>query len=140
MIIIYVQRLDGENADLTYNTAWEGLWVFAEISFGLIVACSFALPQFIEAKGTMLRGLFSSLTRSVASAMSFGTLTQSEKDTISLEEAALDRVTIMRNSDSDLPLTDRDQSTKSNSRPESVEVPLVRLDPVVDSPNGFLSQ
>jgi hypothetical protein len=84
MIIVYVTRLGGENADVSYNTAWQGLWAFAEISLGIIVTCMFSLPKFIEAKGAKLRGVFSNLARpftSLTSGGSFGILMQSRKDT-----------------------------------------------------------
>ena len=63
MIIIYVTRTGGEEVDETYNTAWEGLWAFAEISFGIIVSCTFLLPKPVEAEGGKLCCIFSSLTR-----------------------------------------------------------------------------
>ena len=112
MIIVYVTRLGGENADVSYNTAWQGLWAFAEISLGIIVACTFLLPKFIEAKGTKLRGVLSSLTRpftSLSSGWSFGILMQSKKDTTPSHEVTLDRVTMIGNSESDLPFATRDQ-------------------------------
>lgn len=111
MIIIYVTRLGGENADVSYNTAWQGLWAFAEISLGIVVICTFSLPKFIEAKGKMLRGLLSSLTRpftSLTSGLSLGALTQLKKDTSASREVTLDRVAVTGNSESELPFTNRD--------------------------------
>lgn len=111
MIIVYVLRVGGENADVSYNTAWQGLWAFAEISLGIVVTCTFSLPKFIEAKGTKLRGVLSSLTRpftSLTSGGSFGSIMQSKKDTTASEEVTLDRVPMTGYSESDLPFTNHD--------------------------------
>lgn len=111
MIIFYVTRLDGSNADVTYNTAWLGLWVFAEISFGITVTGTFLLPKFIEARGTKLRSFFLSLTRpltSLTSGRSFGNLLQSKKGTTAAQEVSLDTVTIVGHSENDLEFTNPD--------------------------------
>ena len=103
MIIVYLNRIGGENADVAYNTAWEFLWAIAEISFGLTVAGAFSLPKFIEAKGTMLRGIFSNLTRpftSITSGGSSGIIMQSRKETTAPPEATQDTVTMIGNSES----------------------------------------
>ena len=116
MIIVYVTRLGGVNADVSYNTAWQGFWAFAEISLGITVTCTFSLPKFIEAKGTKLRGAFSSLTRPSTSVMpggSFKILRQSKKDTTaSQEEVTIDRVSIIGCSENYLPFTNGDQDRK----------------------------
>lgn len=76
MIIVYVNRMGGPSADIAYNTAWQGLWAFAEISFGLTVTGTFLLPKFIEAKGADLRGIFSLIARPFSSSFSATTLTR----------------------------------------------------------------
>ena len=115
MIIFYVTRLGGENADVSYNTAWQGLWAFAEISLGIIVICTFSLPKFIEAKGTQLRGVFLSITRPFTSLTlggSFSILMQS-KDTSASQEVTLDRVITIGHSESDLPFNNRDHGMET---------------------------
>lgn len=110
MIIVYVNHLGRENADVSYNTAWEGLWAFAEIGLGMNVTSIFLLPKFIEAKGTKLRGTLSNLTRSftsLSSGWSFGILMQPKKHTTDSQATTLDRITIIGNSESDLPFANR---------------------------------
>lgn len=116
MIIIYVTRLGGENADVSYNTVWQGLWAFAEISLGIVVTCTFTLPKFIEAKGAKLRAVISSLTRpftrsftSLTSGGSFGRLMQSKKDTTASEGVTLGSVAVIGHSESELPFNNHDQ-------------------------------
>lgn len=105
MTIFYVSRIGAKNADMTFNTIGEGLWATAEISFGIIVTCTFSLPKFIEAEGTRLRGVVSSLTRpftSLTHVVSFGSPTQSNEDKTASPEVTLDRITIIKNSESDI--------------------------------------
>ena len=102
MLIVYLQRIGGENADVAYNTIWEFLWAIAEISFGLTVAGAFTLPKFIEARGTMLRGIFSSHTRtpmSITSGNSSGIIMQSGTETNPLPETTTDTVTMIGSSE-----------------------------------------
>lgn len=111
MIIFYVTRIGEQNADVSYNTAWEGLWAFAEISFGIIVTCTLSLPKFIEAEGKRIRGAFSSLTKpftSLTSPGSFGNVMKSKEKT-AFEEMTLDRVTIIGHLERDLPFTNHYQ-------------------------------
>lgn len=89
MIIIYLTRSGGDNADLSYNITWAGLWAYAEISFGIIVTCTLSLPKFIEAKGVKFHDAFSSFTRpftSLTSIGSFGSHGRSDKNTITREK------------------------------------------------------
>ena len=112
MIIVYVTRLGGPTADVSYNTAWQGLWAFAEISFGITVTGTFLLPKFIEAEGKKIRGLFSSLTRpftSLTSGSSFGIRLQSKKDSTAPHEVTLDTVRIIGRSESDLSFANPEQ-------------------------------
>ena len=118
MIIVYVSRLSGTNADVSYNTAWQGLWAFAEISFGIIVACTFSLPKLIEAKGTHLRSVFSSLTRpftSLTSSGYFGISMSSKKDNTASQGVALDRVTMTGHSEAELSIIRRYQEMEGYS-------------------------
>lgn len=48
---MYLLRMAGNNADASYNMAWLGLMVVAEISLGLCVISLLSLPKFMEAKG-----------------------------------------------------------------------------------------
>ena len=67
MILFYLSRMSGSNDDVSYNSAWLGLWAFAEISVGVSVTSTFLLPKFLEAEGSKLRSVlgrpFMSLTR-----------------------------------------------------------------------------
>lgn len=88
MIFIYTLRMGGPNGDVSYNTAWQGFWVFAEISLGLIVTCTLTLPRFIEAEGKQLRALiskvsgpFGSLVRLTRFTSSTGTTTKNKVST-----------------------------------------------------------
>lgn len=114
MIIVYLARTGGENADVSYNAAWLGLWAVAEISFGITVTGTFLLPKFIEAEGTKLRSIFSSLTRSLPSLTSrrFGSLIQWKKNRIVSQEVALDTITMIGHSESDADSINRDQDVE----------------------------
>lgn len=109
MMIFYLARMVGQNADVSYNTAWGGIWAFAEISLGITVSSMLLLPKFIEAKGTKLRGLFSSLTRSLTSLTSWE---QSKKDTTAPHEVRLDTFSMVGNSESDLVPANHDQDVE----------------------------
>ncbi len=110
MIIVYVTRIWGTNADVSYNAAWEGLWALAEISFGITVTGTFTLPKFIEAKGTKLRGIVSSLARRFASLTSgeSSRILMQSKDTTAPQEVTLDRIIMIGNSESDFASINRD--------------------------------
>lgn len=125
MLIIYVSRVEGENADVSYNTAWQGLSAYAEISFGIIVTCTFTLPKFIEVKGTKVRGILSSLMRPFTSLRSngfFGNFMQSKKDSTGSQEVTLDTFNMMGHSESNLPLNNRDQDTERYPSDESADI------------------
>lgn len=130
MIIVYVPRVAGENADVSYYTHWQGLWAFVEISLGIIVACAFTLPKFIEAKGTKLRGVLSSLTRpfpSLSLGGSFGSPMQSRKDTTASREATPDSVAMTGPSESHLPSTHPDYDIERYSSSEGARSPATYL-------------
>ena len=110
MIIIYVSRLGGSNADVSYNTAWEGLWGFAEISFGIIVACTFSLPKLLDAKGSLLRSVLSSFARpftSLTSGGSFGRSSSARRDTRDFQDVAHDRATTTADYEAELSVIHR---------------------------------
>lgn len=109
MMIFYLARMVGNSADVSYNTAWGGIWAFAEISLGITVSSMLLLPKFIEAKGTKLRGLFSILARSLTSLTSWE---QSKKDTTTPQEVRLDTFSIIGNSESDLVPTNHEQDVE----------------------------
>lgn len=126
MMIIYVTRLEGENADVSYNTAWQALWSYAEISLGMIVTCLLSLPKFIEVKGTKLRGFLSSLTRSfpsLTSGWSFGSLVQSKKITNASQDTIIGGSTMAGHSESDLPFSYQDCPIESYPFYEGVHNP-----------------
>lgn len=62
-MIVYVLRMSGDHADVTYNTAWAGFWLLAEISLATIVTCLISLPKFVEVHGKWFRTAFSNLSR-----------------------------------------------------------------------------
>lgn len=127
MIIVYVTRLSGEYADVSYNSTWQGLWAFAEISFGIIVTGAFSLPKFIEAKGPQIRSLFSSLTppfTSITSSVSFGIPMQSRKSTVASQEATLgDRVNMIGHPESNVSFLNRDHDIEGHPSYEGIPDP-----------------
>ena len=136
MIIFYVSRLGGANADVSYNTAWQGLWLFAEISFGIIVTCTLLLPKFLEAKGAKLRGIFSSLTRPFASFGSSGSFSihrRSSKDKAGSCEATVDSVVMVGRAGSETSSTNGDRDIEmcpsSEGVHNAVEYPSKAADP-----------
>ena len=34
--------------DSSYNAAWEGLWAYAEMALGIVVACSLSIPKLVR--------------------------------------------------------------------------------------------
>lgn len=85
--------MSDSNADVSYNSAWVGLWALAEISVGVSVTGTFLLPKFLEAEGPKLRGVlgrpFTSLTR--ISGRQWKNLTASSQEG---EEVVLNTVTV----------------------------------------------
>ncbi|KAF7513290.1 hypothetical protein GJ744_009711 [Endocarpon pusillum] len=67
VIIIYVLRMSGDHADVTYNTAWAGFWLLAEISLGTVVTCLLSLPKFVEAHGKLFKNTLSIFSRPLLS-------------------------------------------------------------------------
>jgi hypothetical protein len=63
MLIVYLTRMGGADADVSYNAAWMGLWAFAEISLGIVVTCMLSLPRLIEAKGQWVRDALSCMSK-----------------------------------------------------------------------------
>ena len=123
MMTVYLYRMVGQNGDTSYNSAWLGLWAFAEISLGITVTGTLLLPKFIEAKGTKLRGIFSSLTRPFTSLTSWGssnTLMQAKNDTTTPQEVRLDTFTMVGDSESGLVSTEHDQDVEQYSSYEDV--------------------
>lgn len=62
-MIVYVLRMSGDHADVTYNTAWAGFWLLAEISLATVVTCLISLPKFVEVHGKLFKTTVSNLTR-----------------------------------------------------------------------------
>ena len=93
MIIYYVTKLGGKDADIAYNATWMGCWAFVEIAFGIIVTCTLSMPKLIEARGKKIRIIFTNLTSS------FGSLLRSTRggnttksDTLPRGDVGLDEV------------------------------------------------
>lgn len=53
----------GDQQDASYEMAWMGLWSWAEIALGIIVACTLSLPKLVRAKSKEFGSLFSSVAR-----------------------------------------------------------------------------
>ena len=67
VMIVYVLRMNGDHADVTYNTAWAGFWLLAEISLATVVTCLISLPKFVEVHGKWFKTTFSNLSRPLIS-------------------------------------------------------------------------
>jgi hypothetical protein len=65
MRIIFSMKVvkQGKQADLSYEFAWMGMFAYAEISLGLIVACALALPKLLRAKGAGVTRIGSFVSR-----------------------------------------------------------------------------
>ena len=114
MSIVYLDRMGGDGADVSYNTAWAGIWALAEISLGITVIGTVMLPKFIEAKGTKLRGIFSGLPRSLTSltsGVSLGSFMQAKRGA-AVQEVALDTLTIIGSSESDAGSSNQDRDVE----------------------------
>ena len=140
MIMFYVSQLGGADADVSYNTAWQGLWAFAEITFGIIVTCTLLLPKFLEAKGARMRGILSSLQRpftSFGSGGSFSILMRSSRDKAGSREATIDRVGMVGRAESETSSTNRGQDTETHPSYEGVCNLVEYPSKVADPPNRF---
>ena len=123
-MIVYLSRMTGKNADVSYNVYWLGLWVFAETSLVITVTGTFLLPKFVEAKGAKLRGVFMGLARSfpssITSITSFAHVTQLKKNTINSQDGRLDTIAMIGRSESDVSTMNRDQDVERQTSDESV--------------------
>lgn len=65
MRLLYMFRLQsqGNHQDSSYNMAWMGLWSWAEIALGVIVACTLSLPKLVRAKSKEFGSFLSSIAR-----------------------------------------------------------------------------
>lgn len=90
MIIYYTTLVSGPNADVSYNTAWFGSWVYAEICLGIMVTCTISLPKFVEAKGEKVIKVFQAVISPLRSFSSLVTLVRSTKTRSSRFGAASD--------------------------------------------------
>ncbi|MCJ1464632.1 hypothetical protein MMC07_003245 [Pseudocyphellaria aurata] len=136
MIIYYVAitSIGVEKVDASYNIAAAGMWALAEISFGMIVTCTFSLPKFIEAEGTRIRGILSSLTRPYVSPTFF--VFFSKKDTVDSPDLTLDRVSASGYSESNIAFAgNHDQTIEGDLSEEGVQSSAKY--PSVDIPNSL---
>lgn len=141
MVIFYMIEMRAEIRDISYNCAWLGLWVIAEISLGITLVGTFLLPKFIEVEGPKLRGVFSNLARPFASLISgkrFGILMRRRKDEIASREVGLDTVTMIRNLESDLSSINRDRDIERYPSYEDIDNSrnISSVD-ATDTPHGF---
>ena len=97
MIIIYLSRMSGSNGDVSYNSAWLGLWAFAEVSVGVSVTGTFLLPKFLEAEGPRLRGVLGRPLTSLQriSGRQWKNLAASSQGEEEEEDVVLDTVTVI---------------------------------------------
>ncbi|KAF2655020.1 hypothetical protein K491DRAFT_693317 [Lophiostoma macrostomum CBS 122681] len=58
----YYGVLAQNSGDWSYETAWDGLWAYAELSLGIIIACAITLPKLVKEKGFRFTRQFSSLS------------------------------------------------------------------------------
>ena len=72
MLMVYVIRAGGENADISYDDFWQSLCAFVEVSIGVSISGTFSLPKFFEAEGPKLRAVFSRLRGAVTSGRRLG--------------------------------------------------------------------
>ena len=84
----------GEYRDISYEMIWMGLWSWAEIAMGIIVACTLSLPRLYRAKSRQLGFLLSTVTRPFSSLKSiFQSKVSRSRSTVS-EEFRLPLTTI----------------------------------------------
>lgn len=96
--------MSGDHADVTYNTAWAGFWLLAEISLATVVTCLLSLPKFIEVHGKTFINTFSSFSQPLVSLKKLGFSERRSperprvKNTTAAEDTTLDGVVCTRNS------------------------------------------
>lgn len=115
MVIVYINRSQRKNADVSYNVLWESLWSSVEISFGIIVTCMFTLPKFIEAKGAKIRMFCSSLMWPLKFFRSeyLRCLFQRSKNNAPSEGMTINRVDTSDHSAGDISISNRDQDLEN---------------------------
>ena len=123
MVIVYLARMLRKNADASYNIARGGIWAFAEIGLGITVTGVFYLPKFIEAKGTKLRGIFSSLKRPLPAEGPLGSFIQARKGTKAAEDMELDTVHMIGCSESSVGSYYGEQDVERYPSDEDVHIP-----------------
>ena len=128
MVIVYLARMLGKDADVSYNIAWGGMWSFAEISLGITVTGVFLVPKFIEAEGARLRGIFSSLKRPLTSEGSFGSIMQAKKGSKAAQDVALDTVHMIGRSESNVNSSHGEQDVERYPSYEGGHIPATVRD------------
>ncbi|KAL8744504.1 MAG: hypothetical protein Q9184_007991 [Pyrenodesmia sp. 2 TL-2023] len=96
-LIIYYSFGTSANEDVSYNAAWLCLWLFVEVTLGIIVTCTFSLPKFIETEGHVFRRAFRSITKSFRTWSVFGSSATSDSymsDTATHDSVMLTRVAV----------------------------------------------
>jgi hypothetical protein len=53
----------GDRQDASYEMAWMGLWSMAEVSLGIICACSLSLPKVWRERRTEVRAVLSKISK-----------------------------------------------------------------------------
>jgi hypothetical protein len=96
MRLLYMFRLEsqGDNQDASYEMAWMGLWSWAEISLGVVVACTLSLPKLVRAKSKELSSLFSSVAQPFTSFRSMfkTTMTRTRSTETTKEKSSLEEL------------------------------------------------
>jgi hypothetical protein len=63
--------LNESHADVSFHIAWMGLWSYAELALGIIVACSLSLPRLAKSTKLKLSSIFSGTSVSSDSAWKY---------------------------------------------------------------------
>lgn len=61
----YMFRLQeqGENQDQSYEMAWMGLWSWAEIALGIMIACTLTMPKLVRARSDDINSFFTRISQ-----------------------------------------------------------------------------
>lgn len=99
MRLLYMFKLErqGDNQDASYEMAWMGLWSWAEIALGIIVACTLSLPKLVRAKSMEFDSVVSSVVQRFTSFKSMSkTTTTRTRSNEAAQEKTLARELNMR--------------------------------------------
>lgn len=86
----------GDYQDNSYEMAWMGLWSWAEVALGIIVACTLSLPKLVRAKSKEVGSMLSSFTRPFSSLRSLfrTSMTRTKSNDSREEKESLEEVQV----------------------------------------------